>query len=139
MSEDGGRRASGVSVVIIAQDEEANIRACLESARWADEIVVVDGGSRDRTCEIAAAMGARVDHNPWPGFSAQRDLAISLATRDWVFALDADERVPATLAEEIVRVVQEEAGERNGYLVYRDTYFLGRHIRHCGGGERRVV
>lgn len=130
---------SGVSVVIIAQDEEANIGPCLASVPWADEVVVVDGGSRDRTPEIAASMGARVHRNPWPGFSVQRDLAISLATQDWVLALDADERVPLELAREIQELVQVGGWGRNGYLVYRDTYFLGRHIKHCGWGGRPVV
>ncbi len=129
---------SGVSVVVIAQDEESNIGPCLESVGWADEVVVVDGGSRDRTAEIAAALGARVHHNPWPGFSEQRDLAISLATRDWVFALDADERVPPELASEILEVARAGDQSTNGYLVRRDTYFLGRYIRHCGWGGRPV-
>jgi (heptosyl)LPS beta-1,4-glucosyltransferase len=83
---------SGVSVVIIAQDEEPNIGDCLRSVAWADQVVVVDGGSRDRTPEIAASLGAEVHHNPWPGFSSQWDTAISFATHDWVFMLAADER-----------------------------------------------
>lgn len=132
-----GRR--GVSVVIIAQDEEANIGPCLASASWADEIVVVDGGSRDRTAEIAAAMGARVYHNPWPGFSVQRDFAIGLATGDWLFVLDADERVPPALAGEIRDVVQAGGKGNTGYFINRDTYFLGRHIKHGGWGHRPVL
>ena len=129
----------GVSVVIIAQDEQANIVACLESVHWADQVLVVDGGSRDRTAEIAASLGAEVHHNPWPGFSIQRDLAISLATREWVMALDADERVPPPLAEEILQVVRAGGREKSGYLIIRDNYFLGRHIKHGGWGERPVL
>jgi glycosyltransferase involved in cell wall biosynthesis len=134
-----GETAPGVSVVIIAQDEGANIAGCLESVRWADQVVVVDGGSRDRTAEIAASLGAQVHHNAWPGFSVQRDLAISLATREWVVALDADERVPPPLAEEILQVVRAGGLGKSGYLVFRDTYFLGRHIRHGGWGGRPVL
>ncbi|MBI4571036.1 MAG: glycosyltransferase, partial [Chloroflexi bacterium] len=105
MSGHGRSPGGGVSVVVIAQDEEANIAACLVSARWAEETVVEVGGSRDRTPEIARAAGARVHHNRWPGFSIQRDLSISLATQGWVFVLDADERVPDELAKEIQEVV----------------------------------
>jgi glycosyltransferase involved in cell wall biosynthesis len=130
---------TGVSVVVIAQDEEANIGPCLESVGWADEAIVVDGGSRDRTAEIAGSLGARVHHNAWPGFSAQRDLAHSLATQDWVFALDADERVPEELAREVLDVIRGGDGQKAGYLVYRDTWFLGRHIKHCGWGGRPVL
>ena len=137
----GSEAAHGVSVVIIAQDEESNIADCLRSVCWAAQVVVVDGGSRDRTAEIAASLGAEVHHNAWPGFSVQRDLAISLATQEWVLALDADERVPAALAEEIVRVASagESEQKKNGYVVLRDTYFLGRHMKHGGWGERPVL
>jgi glycosyltransferase involved in cell wall biosynthesis len=129
----------GVSVVIIAQDEEPNIGACLESVRWADEVVVVDGGSRDRTPEIAAALGARVHHNPWPGFWQQRELSLRLATQEWVFALDADERVPPELAQEVEEVVRGGGGGKHGFYVYRDNYFLGRHMTHGGWGQRPVL
>ena len=129
----------GVSVVIIAQDEEAHIGPCLESAAWADQVVVVDGGSRDRTAEIAASLGARVHRNPWPGFSVQREVSLGLATQEWMFALDADERVPPALAQEILDVVQSGGKSRHGYFVYRDNYFLGRHIKHCGWGQRPVL
>lgn len=129
---DDGR---GVSVAIIAQDEEANIADCLASVGWADEVVVVDGGSRDRTAEIAADMGAHVRHNPWPGFSQQWDLAISLANRDWVFLLAADERVTDELAQEIVAMA---AGDNacDGYRVPRQTYFLDRAMRGCGWSDQ---
>lgn len=130
---------SGVSVVIIAQDEEANIGPCLESAAWADEVIVVDGGSRDRTAEIAASLGARVHHNPWPGFSQQREVSIRLATQEWVLALDADERVPSALAEEIREIVQADGKGKAGYFIDRDNYFLGRHIKHGGWGQRPVL
>jgi len=124
----------GVSVVIIAQDEEANIAGCLRSVGWADEVVVVDGGSADRTAEVAAAMGARVHHNPWPGFSEQWDLAIRLAARDWVFLLAADERVTAELAAEVSDVAVGRRTPFDGYYVPRDTYFLDRRMLDCGWG-----
>jgi glycosyltransferase involved in cell wall biosynthesis len=83
-------------------------------------------------------MGARVHHNPWPGFSAQWDLAIELATQDWVFLLAADERVSAELAAQIQRVLRE-GGPYDGYYVRRQTYFLDRAMRGCGWGDQREL
>ena len=125
----------GVTVVIIAQDEEANIADCLASVSWADEVVVVDGGSRDRTPEIAREMGAAVRHNDWPGFSLQWDLAISSANREWVFLLAADERVAEELAREIQDVAASDA-PYDGYRVPRQTYFLDRAMRGCGWSDQ---
>jgi glycosyltransferase involved in cell wall biosynthesis len=136
MRQDGGApERVGVSAVVIAQDEEPNIGPCIESVGWADEVVVVDGGSRDRTPEIAAALGATVHHNPWPGFSRQWDLAISLASRDWIFLLAADERVSDDLAAQ-VEAVAGGNGANDGYYVRRQTYFLDRPMRHCGWGDQ---
>ena len=137
-SQSAGTQRPGVSVVVIAQDEEANIRSCLESVRWADEVVVVDGGSRDRTPEIAASMGARVQRNPWPGFSQQWNLAIGLASCHWVFLLAADERVTEELASR-VRAVAMGDGGCDGYYVRRQTSFLDRPMRHCGWGDQREL
>jgi len=101
----GGR--TGLSVAMIATDEEDRIGRALRSVAWADEVVVVDGGSRDRTPELARAAGARVlpTPGPWPGFAAQRRRAIEAAAGPWILALDADEEVTPELAEEIRRVV----------------------------------
>ena len=90
-----------LSICIIARDEEARLPACLESVAWADEIVLVDSGSTDRTVEIALAAGARVVSNPWPGFAAQRNVALEHARGEWVLELDCDERVTPALADEL--------------------------------------
>ena len=90
-----------ISVAIVAMDEEANIGRTLASVRWADEIVLVDSGSRDRTCEIAQEHCAQVTVEPWRGYVAQKQYAIDLCTKDWVLLLDADEEVSPGLAEEI--------------------------------------
>src|ERR1041385_8095334 len=82
-----------LSVCIITLNEGDHIRAACESVSWADEIVVVDSGSSDRTREIATECGARVLQNSWPGFAAQKQFAADHATHEWILSLDADERV----------------------------------------------
>src|SRR6185436_1552235 len=82
-----------ISATIITFNEERNIKAACESLAWADEILVVDSNSTDATREIAEATGARVIVNPWPGFGAQKQFAVEQAQHDWIFSLDADERV----------------------------------------------
>ena len=118
-----------LSAVIIAQDEEENLGATLESARFCDEVLVVDSGSRDRTRELAAAAGARVVVNePWPGFVAQRNFATGTARHDWVLAIDADERVSPELRAE-VEALRERGPEHPGYRIPRVAIYLGREIR----------
>src|SRR3954462_7878823 len=92
-----------VSVIILTQDEESNIGDCLRSCAWCDDVHVLDSGSRDRTCEIAAAMGATVHHNPCQSFGQQRNWAIdNINTKyQWHFHLDADERFSMPLVEEM--------------------------------------
>jgi glycosyltransferase involved in cell wall biosynthesis len=120
-----------ISVAIVAMDEEANIGRTLASVRWADEIVLVDSGSKDRTCEIATAAGARVVVEPWRGYVAQKQYAIELSTKDWVLLLDADEEVSPGLAEEIRQAIADP-GAVSGYWLPRKNLFLGRWMRHGG-------
>jgi len=118
-----------LSAVLIAQNEERNIAGALESVGFCDEIVLVDSGSSDRTAEIAARAGARVIVNaPWPGFVAQRDLAVRAARHDWVLALDADERVSTPLRAEI-EALRARGCEAAGYRIPRVAFYLGRTIR----------
>jgi glycosyltransferase involved in cell wall biosynthesis len=120
-----------LSVIIIALNQEANIGDCLASVRFADELVVVDTGSTDRTVELARAGGARVVATAWRGFAGTKNFALDQARGDWVFSLDTDERVAASLKCEIEAVVQAD-GPLNGYRVPRKNYFAGRWIRHLG-------
>lgn len=117
-----------VSVTIITQDEAEHIGAAIDSVRWADEIIVVDSGSTDDTVAIAAASGARVEHRDWTGYLDQKTYAQGLADHDWVFSLDADERVTPALAAEIQALLQSEP-PRRGYRVPRVLFHLGRWIR----------
>jgi len=119
-----------VTAFVITLNEEANIRPCLESLSWADEILVVDSLSTDRTCDIAREMGAKVVQRAWTGINEQRQAGLASCTHDWVFCLDADERVSPELRDEILRVLAAPASD--GYEIPRHTRYLGRWINHCG-------
>jgi glycosyltransferase involved in cell wall biosynthesis len=117
---------------MIAQDEAARIGRALDSVRWADEIVVIDGGSADDTVRVAEAHGARVEVRPWPGdFAIQVARALEAVRGDWVLRLDADEVVTPELAEQLREVAARDGGA-DGYRVRRRNRFLGRWIRHGG-------
>jgi hypothetical protein len=114
-----------LSACIIAFEEEERLPGCLASVAFCDEIVVVDSGSRDRTREIARAAGATVVENPWPGFAAQRNIALDRASGDWVLEVDADERVDARLAESIGAFLATPPQERAAVLSMREIFLGG--------------
>ncbi len=120
--------ASRISACIITLNEEENIQACIESLRWCDEIIVVDSFSSDRTVEIARSLIGNVAQRTFTTVSEQKNYAVSLASHAWVLNVDADERVPPELAEEIRSELAANAGSINGYFMPRRTYFLGRWI-----------
>jgi glycosyltransferase involved in cell wall biosynthesis len=120
-----------LSVTVVTFNEEARLRACLQSVAWADEIVVVDAASEDKTVPIAREFTDRVVVRPWPGFAAQKNFALEQARGDWVLALDADERVSPELAEEIAALLSGEPA-CNGYRVPRRNIFWGAWVRHGG-------
>ena len=118
-----------ISAVLITCDEEQNLPRALASVAFCDEVVVLDGGSRDRTRDLAAAAGARVETSvPWPGFVEQRNRAVAAARHDWVLAIDADERVTDELREEI-RAEAARGFAHAGYRIPRLAFYLGRWIR----------
>lgn len=127
-----------VSVTVITRNEEGEIDACLQSLAWADEIVVVDSGSTDRTVEIARKYTEKVFHHEWPGYAAQKNWAIEQASHPWILSVDADERVSKTLQEEI-RQVLGSSSPSVGYLIPRKNFFLGRWIRHGGWSPDYVL
>jgi glycosyltransferase involved in cell wall biosynthesis len=120
-----------LSIAIVTLNEEANLRRTLESVKWADEIVVVDSGSTDRTCEIAREYGAKVVREPWRGYAAQKNFAVEHCTQTWVLSLDADEEVSSGLAQEM-RGVLAEPDALDGYWMPRRNLFLGRGLKHGG-------
>ncbi len=119
-----------LSVIIIARNEAQRIEACLRSAQFAEEIVLVDSGSTDGTVAIARKYTDRVLETEWRGYAATRQLALEHATQEWVLWLDADESVPPALRDEIGAALA--AGLHAGYHIARKTLFLGHWIRHCG-------
>lgn len=118
-----------ISGCVITFQEVDRIEACVRSLACCDEVVVVDSGSTDGTCELAASLGARVVHNaPFPGFAAQRQFAVEQCRHDFVLCLDADERVTDELAAEI-RALAGAGHLRGGYLLPRSNRYLGRRMR----------
>lgn len=120
-----------VSVCVICKNEEDCIERCLKSVSWADEIIVVDSGSTDRTVEISKKYTDRVMFHEWPGYVSQKNYAMSLAAKEWVFSLDADEECSDKLRDEILRVL--DAGDAaDGYEMRRHAFYFGKWINHCG-------
>jgi glycosyltransferase involved in cell wall biosynthesis len=120
-----------LSVALITRNEEDNLERTLGTVAWADEIVVVDSGSSDRTEEIARKFHARFFDEPWNGFSVQKNSALEKCSSDWVLALDADEALSDELAKAIWEMLHNEAAP-DGYFLARRNLFLGRWIKHGG-------
>jgi (heptosyl)LPS beta-1,4-glucosyltransferase len=114
-----------ISVIVLTKNEEAFIGRCIGSVSWANEVVVLDSGSTDRTTEIARNLGASVYQQEWLGWLPQRRIAVSLARNDWVFVLDADEIVSPELARSILAVTRSEMDPRDGFVVDRRDDFCG--------------
>ena len=122
--------SNSLSVVIITKNEEKFIGDAIQSAKFADEVLILDSNSSDKTCDIALKMGAIVKQHDWLGFGKQKNLAVSLAKNNWVFVLDADERITNELKNEILLVLQNPSS--NGYLAPRLNKFFGKNIKTCG-------
>tara|TARA_B100000749_G_scaffold238430_1_gene197450 strand:+ start:472 stop:1218 length:747 start_codon:yes stop_codon:yes gene_type:complete len=117
-----------LSVTVITKNEKKNLAYALESVSWADELIVVDCGSEDGTADIARRFTDHVFVRSWTGYGDQKNYAAEIASHDWIFSLDADERVPHQLAQEIRQLLETEPAHR-GYRVPRVTFHLGRWIR----------
>ena len=130
-----------ISVCIITKNEEANIARCVRSVQWADEIIVVDANSSDRTCDIARENGARVIERRWEGFASQKEFAVQQASSDWILSLDADEEVTPELKNEVQAMIS--AGTSiDGFEIARKSYFLRKWIRYGGwypGYQLRLI
>lgn len=127
-----------LSVLVPTRNEARNIRACLESVRWADEVVVVDSGSEDGTLEIARAIADRVLEHEYVNSAAQKNWALPMLRHHWTLIVDADERVTPALRGEIERVLADPA-RADGYWILRSNRFLGRPIRAAGWQRDKVL
>jgi glycosyltransferase involved in cell wall biosynthesis len=121
-----------LSVIVITKNEEHNIVECLESVGWANEIVVVDCGSDDKTVEMARHYSQKVYIKPWEGYAESKNFALQQCTGDWIFWLDADERITKELGEEIQGLLTQAITGVVGFEVSRKAFFLGKWIKHCG-------
>jgi glycosyltransferase involved in cell wall biosynthesis len=124
-----------LSVAMIAMNEEANLPRTLETVRWADEIVIIDSGSKDRTIEIAQSLGAKTSYHAFGGHGEQKNVALDLCTSDWTLLLDADEPLTPELQQEIRQLLACEDGRAPKYDAYwipRLNFIFGRWMRHGG-------
>ena len=119
-----------ISACVTAGNEERNIRRCLESLRWCDEIVVVDSYSTDRTVAICREFTDRVYQHEWLGYIGQKNLIREMASHSWVLFLDADEQVSPELRAEILDLFERGTGPYEGFSFPRQVFYLGRWIRH---------
>lgn len=115
-----------ISCCIICFNEEANIRRCLESVKWCDEIIIVDSFSTDHTVDICHEYTDRIIARAWPGYVEQKRFALSQATHEWVLNVDADEEVSPELRQEILAVLEQNHPAIDGFYVPRLVYYLGR-------------
>jgi len=127
-----------ISATIITYNEERNLPRAIESLRCADEIVIIDSGSSDRTLEIAEKLGARIVESPWPGYAKQKNLAAEQAAYDWILSLDADESLSEALEGEIWQL-KKNGPQFDAYTMPRMAQYLGRWIRHSGWYPDRKV
>jgi len=118
-----------ISVIVITKDEEKNISDCLKSVEWADEIIVVDSESTDRTIELAKQFTEEIFIRKWEGYVPQKKYALSLAKNEWVLSLDADERITPELKDEIFKL---STGEFSGFKIRRKNFLLKKEIKSCG-------
>jgi glycosyltransferase involved in cell wall biosynthesis len=125
-----GQRKS-LSIAMIAMNEEANLRRTLESVQWADEIIVVDSGSSDRTLEIAESFGAKTSYHAFGGHGEQKNVALDLCSGDWILLLDADEVLSPELQREIRELLEGEP-KFEAYWIPRLNLYFGRWMRHGG-------
>jgi glycosyltransferase involved in cell wall biosynthesis len=128
-----------VSAVVLTKNEEKNLAGCLESLRWAAQVVVVDSQSTDKTVALAKKMGADVFVRPWPGYTAQRNFALSKCRQPWVLSVDADERVAPDL-KAAIEALLTAGPDRQGYRVPEINNYFGRWLRRGGiyPGEHMV-
>jgi glycosyltransferase involved in cell wall biosynthesis len=132
------REPEKISVIIPCCNEQDRIEACLHSVAWADEILVVDSFSTDKTLDIARRYTDRILEHEYKYSAAQKNWAIPQAAHEWILLLDSDERITPALEQEI-KVLLQSGPDKDGYWIYRNNYLLGKPIRHAGWGRDSVL
>lgn len=128
-----------ISVVLIVRNEEDKIELCLKALEaWVSEIIVVDSGSEDRTCALAARYTPHIFQRTFDHYAAQKNFAISKATQPWVLSLDADEIVTPELADEIQRMIQSDP-PKNGFYLMRHNRIFGKYLKYGGQGPEKIL
>lgn len=127
-----------ISVAIITKNEAHNIVECLRSVQWASEIVVVNCGSTDNTVALAQSMGAKVFYRSFDTFGDQKQYAVEQCSNEWVLSLDADERIPTELANEIQKVIQNNP-KQNGFYLTRVNFLYGKRLKYGGVGKEKIL
>lgn len=128
-----------ITAIVLTKNEEKNIKECLDGLKWCDELLVIDDNSEDNTTKIAKECGAKVlDHSLNDDFAAQRNFGLTKAQSEWVFFVDADERVSKKLGNEIEEKIKED-NKVEGYYLKRNDYFLSRLLRYGETGSLRIL
>jgi (heptosyl)LPS beta-1,4-glucosyltransferase len=133
------RADSRLSVAIITKNEEERLPSCLQGLGFADEVVVVDSESTDRTVDVARSFGVNVFVQPWMGFSGQKQYAVDRCSNRWVLVLDADERVPAETARKIPEALEGADSSFSAFSLKRRNFLHDKWIKHCGWWPDRVL
>ena len=128
-----------LSVIIITKDAAKDIRRCLESVKWADEIIVLDSGSTDNTVEICSKYTRYIFSTDWPGFGIQKNRALAKARGQWILSIDADEELSDGLINKIKQIVNDPTITAEAYAIKRISYFCGKKIKYGDWGRDSVV
>lgn len=121
-----------ISAIVITYNEESNIRECLESLKWCDEIIVVDSNSTDGTVFLASELATKIISCGNLSYGAKRNIGIQNAVSDWILWIDADERISNVLSTEISHIIGSTNSEHSAYLINRKSFFINKFIKHCG-------
>ncbi len=120
-----------ISAVLIVKNEEQNIKRCLNSLLWVDEIIILDTGSTDNTIQICQQFNCKIYYSKFLGFGETKKKAVSYATNNWILSIDADEEVSKELQKKIQTILSNDS-KYYGYKIKRKTFYLGKIINHCG-------
>ncbi|HMT11400.1 MAG TPA: glycosyltransferase family 2 protein [Ignavibacteria bacterium] len=121
-----------ISAIVITLNEEKNIRECLESLNWCDELIVIDSKSTDRTVEIVQGFNAKVQIVDNQTYGEKRNTGIDMVSGEWILWIDADERITLELQKEITELIAADKQPYEAYLINRKSFFINKFIKHCG-------